>query len=66
VPSVFFLEAERFREAPFWIHKSLTPLEEHRGDSTVVAACSREMTKRRRRWMKKLTNIIMGARSRRL
>jgi len=37
VPSVFFLEAERFREAPFWRHKTLTPLEEYRGDSTVVA-----------------------------
>jgi len=27
VPAVFFLEANRFREPPFWKHKSLKPLE---------------------------------------
>jgi len=30
VPSVFFPEAERFREAPFWRHKTSIPLEEYR------------------------------------
>jgi hypothetical protein len=30
VPAIFFLEADRFREKPFWRHKSLRPLEEYR------------------------------------
>jgi len=37
VPPTFFLEAVRFREPPFWRHKTLRPLEEYRSDSVAVA-----------------------------
>lgn len=37
VPPIFFREAERFRESPFWRHKTLRPLEEYRNDSVAVA-----------------------------
>ena len=37
VPPVFFLEADRFREPPFWRHKSLRPLEEYRDETLAVA-----------------------------
>ena len=36
-PPTFFLEAVRFREPPFWRHKTLRPLEEYRSDSVAVA-----------------------------
>jgi hypothetical protein len=36
VPAVFFLEADRFREPPFWRHKSLEPLEQYGADSTEI------------------------------
>jgi len=38
VPPIFFLEAERYRELPFWRHKSLKPLEEYAADSTDIVA----------------------------
>jgi len=34
VPPIFFLEAERYRTAPFWRHKSLKPLEEADAETT--------------------------------
>ena len=37
VPPTFFLEAVRFREPPFWRHKTLRPLEEYHSDSVAVA-----------------------------
>ncbi|KAF8151568.1 hypothetical protein B0H34DRAFT_621443, partial [Crassisporium funariophilum] len=36
VPPIFFLEADRFREPPFWRHKSLRPLEEYRDEPAAV------------------------------
>jgi hypothetical protein len=35
-PAVFFLEANRFREPPFWRHKNLKPLEEYGTNSTEI------------------------------
>ena len=36
VPPIFFLEADRFREKPFWRHKSLRPMEEYCAESAAV------------------------------
>lgn len=38
VPPIFFLEAERNRELPFWRHESLKPLEEYEADLTEIVA----------------------------
>jgi hypothetical protein len=35
VPAVFFLEANRFREPPFWRHKNLIPLAEYSGSTEI-------------------------------
>jgi hypothetical protein len=36
VPPIFFLEADRFREPPFWRHETLKPLDEYRDDEVAV------------------------------
>jgi hypothetical protein len=36
VPLIFFLEAKRYRTAPFWRHKSLRPLEEEGAETMVI------------------------------
>ena len=42
-PPIFFLEAERCREPPFWKHKTLKPLEEYH--STTVENDDSELTR---------------------
>ena len=42
VPPIF-LGFERFREPPFWRHKTLRPLEEYRDDSTAVGRLIRNL-----------------------
>ncbi|KAF8955525.1 hypothetical protein BDZ97DRAFT_1632229, partial [Flammula alnicola] len=42
VPAVFFLEADRFRQPPFWRHKHLKPLEEYGADSMKIGVGSAE------------------------